>query len=83
MFDQLKQIMELRKMQEEIKKHVVVVERRGVKLSMRGDFEVTHLALNDQLDARTQSTVVVALLKEAREKIQKELAQKLAGSMSA
>lgn len=70
-------------MQEEIKKTIVSVERDGVSLSMRGDFEVTHLALNDQLDARTQSTVVVALLKEAREKIQKDMASKFAGSLQA
>lgn len=81
MFDQLKQIMELRKMQDQIKKHTVSVEQRGVKLSMRGDFEVTSLELSDELDARTQSGIVIALMREAREKLQKEMAKAFAGQM--
>ena len=81
MFDQLKQIMELRKMQDQIKKHTVSVEQRGVRLSMRGDFEVTSLELNDELDGRTQSGIIMALMREAREQLQKEMAKAFAGQM--
>lgn len=81
MFDQLKQMMEMRNLQAQIKKQVVSVEREGVRLSLRGDFEVTELVLSDQLDAKAQSRVVLDLLREAREKIQKDMAQLFAGQM--
>ncbi len=68
-------------MQDQIKKHTVSVEQRGVRLSMRGDFEVTSLELNDELDGRTQSGIIMALMREAREQLQKEMAKAFAGQM--
>lgn len=81
MFDQLKQMMELRNMQAQIKKQSVRVEREGVVLSLRGDLEITELQLSDALDAKTQSRVVLDLLREAREKIQKDMAQLFSSQM--
>lgn len=81
MFDQLKQMMELRNMQAQIKKQSVRVERQGVVLSLRGDLEITELQLSDELDAKTQSRLVLDLLREAREKIQKDMAQLFSSQM--
>jgi DNA-binding protein YbaB len=81
MFDQLKQMMELRNMQAQIKKQSVRVERQGVVLSLRGDLEITELQLTDELDAKTQSRLVLELLREAREKIQKDMAQLFSSQM--
>lgn len=81
MFDQLKQMMELRNMQAQIKKQSVRVERQGVVLSLRGDLEITELQLSDALDAKTQSRLVLDLLREAREKIQKDMAQLFSSQM--
>jgi DNA-binding protein YbaB len=82
MFDQLKQMMEMRNLQAQIKKQSVTVERQGVSLSLRGDFEVTSLVLSNDLDAKTQARVVLELLREAREKIQKDMAQLLSGKLT-
>ena len=81
MFDQLKQMMEMRNLQAQIKKQTVQVERQGVKLSLRGDLEITELQLSDELDAKTQSRLVLDLLREAREKIQKDMAQLFSSQM--
>lgn len=81
MFDQIKQLMEMKKMQEQIKSHTVSVDRQGVSLTMRGDFEVTSLQLSESLDVATQSSVVLALMREAREKLQKVMAQTFAGAL--
>ncbi|MBP6885931.1 MAG: YbaB/EbfC family nucleoid-associated protein [Candidatus Pacebacteria bacterium] len=81
MFDQIKQLMEMKKMQEQIKSHMVSVDRQGVSLTMRGDFEVTSLQLSESLDVTTQSSVVLALMREAREKLQKVMAQTFAGAL--
>ncbi len=81
MFDQLKQMMEMRNLQAQIKKQVVRVERQGVALLLRGDLEITELQLSDELDAKTQSRLVLDLLREAREKIQKDMAQLFSSQM--
>ncbi len=73
--------MEMKKMQEQIKSHTVSVDRQGVSLTMRGDFEVTSLQLSESLDVATQSSVVLALMREAREKLQKVMAQTFAGAL--
>lgn len=68
-------------MQAQIKKQSVRVERQGVVLSLRGDLEITELQLSDELDAKTQSRLVLDLLREAREKIQKDMAQLFSSQM--
>lgn len=72
----------MRNLQAQIKKQSVTVERQGVSLSLRGDFEVTSLVLSNDLDAKTQARVVLELLREAREKIQKDMAQLLSGKLT-
>ncbi len=71
----------MRNLQAQIKKQTVQVERQGVKLSLRGDLEITELQLSDELDAKTQSRLVLDLLREAREKIQKDMAQLFSSQM--
>ncbi len=71
----------MRNLQAQIKKQTVQVERQGVKLSLRGDLEITELHLSDELDAKTQSRLVLDLLREAREKIQKDMAQLFSSQM--
>ncbi len=80
MFDQLKQLAQLKKMQDEIKKQIVDVEQQGVKVTMRGDMEILKLELNPDLDHKAQAEAILKALREAKEKIQKQLAQSLAGS---
>ncbi|MEI7424739.1 MAG: YbaB/EbfC family nucleoid-associated protein, partial [Candidatus Staskawiczbacteria bacterium] len=48
-FDQLKKINELRKLQGDMKKEKIVVEKRGVTVEMNGEFAVENIKLNPEL----------------------------------
>jgi len=77
MFDQLKKMQELKKLQEEFKKETVTVEKQGVLATINGNFEVTEIKLSPELDTEKQQEILKHCLNEAREKIQKTLAQKM------
>jgi len=80
MFDKLKQLHQLKKMQDEFKKETVEVEKQGVKVSMNGHFEVQNITLNASLSIEDQQRALKDALNEAREKIQKALASKMMGA---
>ena len=81
MFDKLKQINQLRQIQAAIKQQRVEVEKQGVRVTMRGDFDVESLTLNPELDTLTQSKVVMQCMNEAKQKIQTILAKNFAGQL--
>ncbi len=80
MFDQLKKLQELKKMQDEFKKETVTVEKRGVQVTINGNFEVLDIKLSPELGTEEQQNVLKDCLNEAREKIQKTLAGKMMAS---
>ncbi|MBM3206224.1 MAG: hypothetical protein FJZ43_01195 [Candidatus Staskawiczbacteria bacterium] len=80
MFDKLKQINELRKLQGEFKKEKMTLEKRGIVIVMNGNFEIEDVKLNAQLSLEDQQRAVKEVINEARESIQKKLAQKMMGS---
>src|SRR3989344_1417370 len=55
MFDNMKQLNELRKMQDEFKKERLTFEDRGVSVTMNGNFEVEEIKLNPQLSIKDNS----------------------------
>ena len=77
MFDQLKKLQELKKLQDDFKKEKVTVEKNGVVVILNGNFEVEDIKLNVELETEEQQKVLKQCLNEAREKIQKSLAQKI------
>ncbi len=79
MFDKLKQINELRHIQQQIKQQRVETEKQGIKVAMRGDFQVESITLNPALDTRTQEKLLVQCINEAKDKIQQMLAKDFAG----
>ena len=81
MFDKLKQLNDLRKIQQTIKEHKVETEKNGVTVALRGDFEVLSITLNPSLDIRTQEQALIAALNDARDKMQHILAQQFAGQL--
>ena len=81
MFDKLKQINQLRQLQNQIKQQRVEVEKNGIRLVMTGDFEVAELLLNSELDAKTQEKLLMQLFNEARTKVQTMLAKNFAGQL--
>lgn len=80
MFDNIKKLQELKKLQDEFKKETVTVEKRGVAVTLNGNFEVMDIKLNPELSADDQQNVLKDCLNEAREKIQKTLAGKMMAS---
>ena len=79
-FDQIKKIAELKKLQDSFKKEKTVVEREGTTIEMNGNFEVENIKLNPELDAEKQQEVLKRCLNEAREIIQKQLAKVMMAS---
>ncbi|MDO8530526.1 MAG: YbaB/EbfC family nucleoid-associated protein [bacterium] len=80
MFDKIKQIHQLKKLQDDFKKERLVVEKNGVFVTMNGSFEVEEIKLNSALGIEDQQNALKQALNEARESIQKTLAQKMMAS---
>lgn len=81
MFDKLKQLAQLKELQDKIKKERVETGKNGVRLVMDGTFEVIEIKLNPDLDLKTQEESIKDCLREARQKIQTALAKNFAGSV--
>ena len=81
MFDKLKQINEIRQLQNAIKQERVEVEKQGVRVSMRGDFEIENIVLNPGLDTKMQEKILMQCINEAKQKIQAVLAKNFAGKL--
>ena len=72
---QLKKIAELKKLQDSFKKEKITVEKRGVVVEMNGNFEVESIKLSPELSLDDQQEVLRQCLNEAREGVQKKMAQ--------
>ena len=79
-FDQIKKIAELKKLQDSFKKEKITVEKRGVIIEMNGNFEVESIKLNPELGLEDQQQALKQCLNQAREEIQKKLAKNLMAS---
>ena len=79
-FDNLKKMAELKKLQDSFKKEKERVERAGVSVEINGNFEVENIKLNPQLSTEQQQEVLKRCLNEARESIQKKLAKMMMAS---
>lgn len=80
MFDQIKKLAELKKIQDSFKKELVAVEKNGIKVVMNGNFEVQEIVLNTNLSKEEQERNLVSCLNEAKDNIQKSLAKNLMSS---
>ena len=77
MFDNLKKIAELKKMQESFKKEKIEIEKREVKVVINGNLEVEEIKLNPELSIDEQQSILKDCINEAKENMQKKLAQSL------
>jgi DNA-binding protein YbaB len=80
MFDNLKKIAELKKMQDSFKKERESVEISGVFVSVNGNLDIEEVRLNPDLDVKDQQNIVKQCFNEAKDNIQKRLAKSLMGS---
>jgi DNA-binding protein YbaB len=79
-FDQFKKLAELKKLQDEFKREKITIEKRGVLVTLNGNFEVEEIKLSPELSTEDQQNVLKQCLNEARESIQKTLAKKMMGA---
>jgi len=80
MFDKLKQINELRKLQGEFAKEKLTVEKRGVFITMNGSMDVEAVKLNSALSIEDQQEALKEALSQAKHEMQKKMAQKMMAS---
>lgn len=81
MFDQMKQMHQLRKLQKEIEAQSIEVEENGVKLSMKGDFSLVDITLNPELDIAAQQEAIKRAHDKARAELQEKLKSQMMGMM--
>jgi DNA-binding protein YbaB len=79
-FDNIKKIAELKKLQDGFKKEKITIEKRGISVVMNGNFEVEEIKLNSELSLEDQQETLKQCLNEARENIQKTLAKVMMSS---
>lgn len=79
MFDKLKQIKQLKDLQNSIKQEKVEIEKEGVKIIMNGSFMVEEIKINPDLDKLKQEKILMECFNEAAKKIQSSVAQKFSG----
>lgn len=75
MFDNLKKIQELKRMQDALKAERETVERKGVSVTVNGGMEVERIALNPALDQQEAEQVLRQCINEANKNIQKRIAK--------
>jgi DNA-binding protein YbaB len=79
MFEKFKQLNELRKLQQLIRDQKVEHEKNGVRVVMRGDFEIIELTINPSLASDTQAHAIKNTINEARVRMQALLSKNLGG----
>lgn len=77
MFDKLKQMKQLKELQDSLKNEVIEVEENGIKVIVNGKMEIEEIILNESLPIKEQAGLVKKCINEAFKKIQMLAAQKM------
>ncbi len=77
MFDNLKQLAQLKKLKDVLEKERKEVEREGIRVVVNGKMEIEEIKLNPDLGIEKQEKIVKDCINEAMQQIQKEAAQKM------
>ncbi len=80
MFDNLKKIQELKRMQDALKAEQETVEKKGVSVTVNGGMEVERITLNSSLDQQEAEQVLRQCINEANKSIQKRIAKMMMDS---
>jgi len=81
MFEQLKQIKQIKKLHNALQEEKVEIEKQGIKIVLNGRLEVEEMVLNPQLQKEDQEEILKECFNEAIRKIQMKVAQKMANIM--
>lgn len=79
MLDKLKQLAEMKKLQDEVKSQKFTAEKDGVKVVIDGAFKVEEIVLNSELEVQIQAGLVKELLNDANRSAQHTMASRLQG----
>ena len=80
MFDNLKKIQELKRMQDALKAERETVEKKGVSVTVNGGMEVERITLNSALYQEEAEQVLRQCVNEANKNIQKRIAKMMMDS---
>ena len=80
-YDKLKQLKELKSLQDDLKKESYDIEKNGVRLVMNGGMELEEIRLNPQLSQEQQEQAIMQAYNELIRKVQMAMAQKFRGMM--
>lgn len=80
MFDQLKQMQEMRKIQNEMKQEHETVQKKGITVTVNGALEVERITLNPSLSQAETEHALVNCINDANKSIQKRMAKTMMGS---
>ena len=77
MFDQLKKIQELKKMQDSFKQEHETVQKKGLSVTINGTMEIEKIILNPTLSQNETEEELKQCINEAMRNIQKRLAKSM------
>jgi len=77
MFEKLKQLKELKALQDKLTEEKAEVEKSGIKVVVNGKMEVEEIKLNSELSKEEQEKIIKECLNEAMKKIQIIAAKKM------
>ncbi|HHE76608.1 MAG TPA: YbaB/EbfC family DNA-binding protein [Candidatus Parcubacteria bacterium] len=69
MFEQLKKLGKLKKVQDSLKEKEVEIERQGVRVVINGNFEIVEVKLNPEISQEEQERILRDCFNQAIEKI--------------
>ncbi len=75
MFDKLKKLGKIKKLQDEFQKKEFEFEKEGVKAIVDGKFEVRKIVMNKELEKGKQEKILKECLNKALQKARKEMSQ--------
>lgn len=81
MFDKLKQLAQIKSLQNELAREQFEVEKDGIKVIVNGKLMVEDIVLTSELSPERQAVVLKDCLNEAFKKAQSSAAQKMMGMM--
>lgn len=79
MFDKLKDLNKLRKMQNALKDELINYEENGIKIVLNGKMELVDIKLNSEYDIETQEKKLKQTFQGAIQKAQMQIAKTMIG----
>lgn len=79
MFDKLKQLSQLKAMQDQMKKEIFSAERDGIKITVNGNLQIEEVLISTEVNPDQLARAIKDCTNDALRKAQMGLAQKIQG----